>query len=105
MDPLSVSVSFDLFFCSHCGNSFLSAVDLKEHIKTHNAHLVYACNFCDKRFGCKYNLRAHMRMHTVKSNECPHCFKRFTRSSGMDRHVKSLHDSLSISGGEEFVDK
>nr|XP_046251246.1 zinc finger protein 572-like [Scatophagus argus] len=58
--------------------------------KSYTRERPFSCTVCDKRFGCKGNLRAHMRSHTgEKPFTCTVCNKCFSAKVNMKTHMRS----------------
>lgn len=54
----------------------------------------YPCEVCDKVFLKPYNLKSHMKTHSLdKPFKCSHCFKTFARSHDKKRH-ELLHNGV-----------
>lgn len=50
----------------------------------------FSCTVCDKRFGCKGNLHAHIRSHTgEKPFTCTVCTKGFSTKANLKTHIRS----------------
>ena len=106
--------------CNICDKSFLTAVSLKNHIRTHSDARPYICDSCGKGFKktsalsrhklihlptkpmiCPYcgkgfnnesNLRGHLRIHTgEKPYKCDICDAAFTHNISLKSHKKSVH--------------
>ena len=73
-----------------CGKYFKSTGDLNRHVRTHNATLLYYCDFCTYSNVDKRNTKSHMHTH-IKGNEqysCPLCGKKFWFSTQKLRHKR-----------------
>ncbi|KAH3749828.1 hypothetical protein DPMN_184343 [Dreissena polymorpha] len=54
-----------------CGKAFVERAKLQRHQITHTGKKEFQCTYCDKSFGLKHNLLAHMNIHTkYKPWEC-----------------------------------
>ena len=57
-------------------------------------YLKFQCSLCKKIFACKTQLDMHMNIHTgAKPFICedPGCGARFSHSSNLSRHMKTVH--------------
>ena len=79
-------------FCmkTTCGKYFKSVGDLNRHVSTHNATILYYCDFCTYSNVDKRITESHMHTH-IKGNEwysCPLCGKTFHFSTQKLRHKR-----------------
>ncbi|KAK8916954.1 hypothetical protein KSP39_PZI023240 [Platanthera zijinensis] len=87
-----------LFLCSYegCGKFFVDVGALKKHAHIHGERQ-YVCHFegCGKAFSLDFNLRAHMRTHSLENYHiCPYedCGKRYTHECKLNSHIKTHHE-------------
>lgn len=79
------------FVCSICSMKFLNKTNLKNHMLVHTEDRPFACSECSQK--CKSNsaLKQHMLVHNDKRPpgrlECKQCFKKFTDSFKLKRHM------------------
>ncbi|KAK9541189.1 hypothetical protein VZT92_001253 [Zoarces viviparus] len=77
-------------FCQFCSMCFNKDSDLSAHIdKIHANAKTFKCSECDKQFGCRAHLVAHLRIHTgEKPYRCSFCTRSFTQSSNLNVHLR-----------------
>lgn len=76
---------------------------MKRHAKTHTGEKNYACEICDKRFACRYNVTAHVnsvhkgiRKKVDESKlRCMLCGRKFPRQKQLRRHLFEEHNMLN----------
>lgn len=70
-----------------------------------NAASLLQCTICKKTFVKPYHLSVHM--NTVHDNErpfaCPHCSYRFSTSSKLSAHVRSMHTDQQSGGNNTAI--
>ncbi|XP_071345173.1 zinc finger protein 32-like [Trachinotus anak] len=72
------------------GSDTLKNESSANHNKSHTQERPFSCTVCDKRFGCKGNLHAHMRSHTgEKPFTCTVCNKSFSAKVNLKTHMRS----------------
>ncbi|KAE8410092.1 hypothetical protein BDV37DRAFT_235693 [Aspergillus pseudonomiae] len=76
--------------CTICGTRFTRRSNCREHVKRHDPSLrkSYHCEFCEKPFGRKTDLRRHVDSihHGIRKFGCEDCGKRFGRRDTLSRH-------------------
>lgn len=83
------------YFCEICGKSFTWKHSLIRHQNSHMGKYPHNCRFCQKGFMNRYHLEGHEAKHLGITNlyRCTICFKVFSFSSGLQYHIKSVHES------------
>jgi len=90
------SVVLPQYHCSKCEKSFITQVQLKQHMRVHT-EAPFVCSVCGKRFKLTTNLNLHMATHdTNKSgqklqNLCTVCGKTFNTEIYLRQHMHVVH--------------
>ena len=74
-----------------CEKSYVRAVDLENHMRSHSGERPFVCEFCGNGYTYKCHLTEHLRQHTGdKPYVCdePDCGKAFARLSKLKRHQR-----------------
>ncbi|XP_076805764.1 uncharacterized protein LOC143449440 [Clavelina lepadiformis] len=83
------------FSCNFCDRSFKYKRNLKDHLRTHTGERRYQCDVCHKSFIQNGNFRTHMRTHTgERTYKCDVCHKSFSDSRNLKTHMRT-HTGLS----------
>lgn len=84
-----IAMFYEKFPCNHCGKSFESVADKKEHEKEHNARKSFSCLECGKGFVRGRSLEEHMTIHKRGLPfTCKTCGKGFSYESTLNDHMK-----------------
>lgn len=75
-----------VYICKHddCNKEFLRTCNLLDHVRMHSGIKPHVCNFCDKTFTQKSNLRKHLKVHLApeldqrKRYSCEYCDSKYT---------------------------
>ncbi|CAG0909133.1 unnamed protein product, partial [Cyprideis torosa] len=77
--------------CPVCGKESKSQHNLTRHMWTHQDGR-YPCNQCPKRYGAKYLLNRHLRIHAGdRRYSCPHCPKAYFQPNVLEAHMNNVH--------------
>ncbi|KAG8176431.1 hypothetical protein JTE90_023688 [Oedothorax gibbosus] len=89
----TVTFEDETYYCRHCSFSTPLMETLKNHELNHFAKgPLFACEICQKTFNRKFNLKAHMRIHSgEKPFKCKFCGAQFTFHSSLKSHIISKH--------------
>ena len=91
--------------CHICARAYLTKSKLNEHNKVHILGKL-PCEHCNKLFADSKTLSVHKKVcpkrpgaddlteEERKPHKCPHCCKRYTRTSDVVRHCKSKHPDI-----------
>lgn len=79
----------EIFKCDHCGKTFRSGSNLRNHLNVHTGLKPHACGTCGRAFANQRNLKRHERAHTgIKPYTCEICNKKFNATDNFARYVK-----------------
>lgn len=79
--------------CDFCSRRFSSKYSLQQHlIKRHNANKKpFSCKSCTQSFTLLEELKTHSQLHSIKTNYCIDCKKKFRTKLGFDKHLQVVH--------------
>ncbi|XP_026011886.1 gastrula zinc finger protein XlCGF46.1-like [Astatotilapia calliptera] len=76
--------------CHICGESFLSALSLDEHVACHSGEKPYKCDVCHNEFALKASLEDHRKLHEEgKRHKCHTCHKVFELKEQLKAHHRT----------------
>ncbi|XP_005460207.1 zinc finger protein 2 isoform X1 [Oreochromis niloticus] len=76
--------------CHICGESFLSALSLDEHVACHSGEKPYKCDVCHNEFALKASLEDHRKLHEEgKRHKCHICHKVFELKEQLKAHHRT----------------
>ena len=93
--------------CHICNKAYLTKSKLNEHSKLH-INGKPQCEYCDRLLADSKSLADHKKIcakcpesadlteEQRKPHKCPHCYKRYTRSSDVVHHCKSKHPNIKL---------
>lgn len=96
------------FSCDMCDSSFKSANDLRRHQQTHNPVYDFSCELENCNFVTKtlQSLRRHYKVYhegpAGGRYECHICEKRYSRGTGLTKHLKKQHTFRWPAGHTRF---
>lgn len=82
------------FKCSLCDRSFVGRPGLTTHVERVHIGKTLKCNYCEKTFAVKSDLRLHVRIHTGNNILCELCGKAFRLRSQLKMHVTAIHTKI-----------
>ena len=79
------------FRCNTCHKVFTDNNQLKIHMRSHTGEKPYKCDYpgCNHRASDSTNMTKHKKTHQPRTHQCIWCEKKFVRSDGLKRHMKT----------------
>ena len=101
-EPKEPKEKRDSYQCGSCGQDFLKWADLENHYKTVHVHKdmsgqnKYNCAQCNEMFDTLSKLKYHAKNAHLnkKAHKCKYCDETFTRPLYLNKHVKTVHNSI-----------
>jgi len=79
--------------CNFCNKFYDSKTQLKIHERTHTGERPFVCQVCQKAFTSKNNLKMHLEAHSSeKPFVCDTCGQAFGRKAYLRAHNKQVHN-------------
>lgn len=98
MNPGSLNKTLQ---CNICPKKFSAKNILARHIRECHSTPQFTCDICLKTFKARRSVRRHIKTSHVKTMtkfKCAQCDGKFTRSSGLQIHLRNVHKvSLDLS--------
>lgn len=93
------SKSSGRYKCAECGKRFVQNSSLVTHFRIHTGERPFKCTFltCNEAFTDYSTYTKHIRTHTgERPYSCPICFRKFSQSGNMHRHLKGVHKQIAL---------
>ena len=80
------------YSCEYCQKTFKEKKNMKSHMWLHTGERPFKCDVCEKSFTYKHHLASHKLLHTgEKPFSCDVCGKTFTQKSNLKSHIRHRH--------------